>query len=146
MKNHTKFWIVFSLVVVFGAGIAGGILLDQKIIGEKPGEERKKGESVRFPTLDIMAEELNLATEQQEQIREVFRNNDERLTVLRGQIHEQFSAIRSQLKEEIEIILTDEQKIKFEAMIQKYLSQRKKQREGKRGHTEKHDSSKKKDG
>jgi hypothetical protein len=132
MKNHYKFWIAFSLIIVFAAGIAGGILLDEYVISKKPERSKKKRSSVHFPTLDMMAQELSLTSEQQEQIREIFKNNEERFKILRKQIDERFKTIRTQLKDEIKSVLNDEQKIKFEAMIEKYVSQRKKEMEERR--------------
>ncbi|UCC38367.1 MAG: hypothetical protein JSV96_11035 [Candidatus Aminicenantes bacterium] len=137
MKNHYKFWIVFSLIIVFAAGMAGGILLDKYVITKKPEKTRKKRSSVRFPSLDIMAKELNLTSEQQEQIREVFKNNEERFKILRKQIDERFKTIRTQLREEIKSVLNDEQKIKFEAMIEKYVSQKRKEKEERKRHSPK---------
>jgi len=138
MKNHTKFWIVLSLIIVFCAGLTGGILLNRNILGKKTEKVPDRRESARFPTLEIMAEELNLSKQQKERIREIFKNNEERLKILRSQIHEQFSAIRSELKEEIDSVLAEEQQVKFEAMIDKYLSQRKKQMEERKKHSEKY--------
>jgi hypothetical protein len=132
MKNHYKFWIAFSLIIVFAAGIAGGILLDEYVISKKPERGKKKRSAVHFPTLDMMAQELSLTSEQQEQIREIFKNNEERFKILMKQIDERFKTIRTQLKDEIKSVLNDQQKIKFEAMIEKYVSQRKKEMEERR--------------
>ena len=132
MKNHYKFWIVFSLIIVFAAGVAGGILLDKYVITKKPEKTRKRRSSVHFPTLDIMAQELNLTDKQKGQIREIFRSNEEKLKTMRSQIDERFKVIRAQLKEEIKNVLNDEQKLKFEAMIEKYISLRRKEMEERR--------------
>lgn len=126
MKNNYKFWIVFSLVIVFAAGVTGGILLDRHIISKKPKKLDRNRASVHFPTLNTMAQELNLTEKQKKQIREIFKQNEKKLRTLRGYIHEQYSSVRSQLKNEIKSILTEEQNKKFEAMIEKYISQRKK--------------------
>ena len=126
MKNHNKFWIVFSLIVVFAAGFIGGILFEKSLIDNKPEKRVKRRSSVRFPSLEMMAEELSLTPEQQEQIREIFKNNEERFKTLRKNIDERLKGIRAQLKNEIKDVLSDEQKLKFEAMIEKYISQRKK--------------------
>lgn len=142
MKNHYKFWIVFSLIIVFAAGVAGGILLDKYVIAKKPEIQRKKRSSVRFPTLDMMAQELNLSSEQQEQIREIFRNNEERFKIMRKQIDERFTTIRTQLKNEIKSVLDNEQKLKFEAMIEKYRSQRRKEIEERKKRSNKHSEDK----
>ena len=127
MKNNYKFWIVFSLITVFAAGAIGGILSQKHIIEKKQDFPERRRSSVRFPTLGNMAQELNLTAEQQEKIREAFKNNEERFQSLRSEIQERLSDMRSQLKSEIENILTQEQSQKFEAMIERYTNQRKKE-------------------
>jgi hypothetical protein len=138
MKNHNKFWIVFSLIVVFAAGFMGGILFEKSLIDKKPERREKRRSSVRFPSLEMMAEELSLTPEQQEQIREIFKNNEERFKTLRKNIDERLKSIRAQLKTEIKDVLSDEQKLKFEAMIEKYISQRKKESEKRKKHSRNH--------
>ncbi len=127
MKNHSKFWIILSLVVVFVAGLLSGIFLEQHLIQKRTKKKTERRSSVRFPSLKIMAEELGLTSEQQEQIREIFRNSEERMKELSSSYREQYSQMRAQLKDEIKSVLSEEQDQKFEAMIQKYISQRKKE-------------------
>ena len=128
MKNWNSFWIAVTVLIIFASGIAAGVLLETYVLDScKAKRERaKKPEPVRFPTLEIMAEELDLTTEQQEQIREIFRNNEERLKVLRHQIHQQFDSLRNRLLKDIKSVLNQEQCARFEAMIQKYLEERQK--------------------
>jgi hypothetical protein len=129
MKDRNKFWIILSLVVVFAAGVIAGVLFENQILDKKSRRDERPRSSVRFPTLEMMAEELSLTDEQQEKFRQIFRNNEERLKEYRDQIHEQYTSLRAQLKEEIDSILTEEQRAKFQAMIDKYLFERKKQME-----------------
>jgi hypothetical protein len=131
MKNYNKFWIVFSLIVVFAAGFIGGILFEKHLIDKKVEKRVKRRSSVRFPSLEMMAQELSLTPEQKDQIREIFKN-------LRKNIDDRLSSIRSQLKNEIKNVLTDEQVLKFEAMIEKYISQRKKEMEKRKKHPKNH--------
>ncbi len=138
MKNYNKFWIVFSLIVVFAAGFIGGILFEKHLIDKKVEKRVKRRSSVRFPSLEMMAQELSLTLEQKEQIREIFKNNEERFKNLRKNIDDRLSSIRSQLKNEIKNVLTDEQVLKFEAMIEKYISQRKKEAEKRKKHPRNH--------
>jgi hypothetical protein len=138
MKNHNKFWIVFSLIIVFAAGFMGGILFEKSQVVKKPEKKVKRRSSVRFPSLEMMAEELNLTAEQQEQIREIFKNNEERFKTLRKNIDERLKNIRAQLKNEIKNVLSEEQKLKFEAMIEKYISQRKKEMDKRKKHSRNH--------
>ena len=138
MKNYNKFWIVFSLIVVFAAGFIGGILFEKHLIDKKVEKRVKRRSSVRFPSLEIMAKELSLTPEQEEQIREIFKNNEGRFKNLRKNIDDHLLSIRSQLKNEIKNVLTDEQVLKFEAMIEKYISQRKKEMEKRKKHPKNH--------
>ncbi len=138
MKNYNKFWIVFSLIVVFSAGFIGGILFEKHLIDKKVEKRVKRRSSVRFPSLEMMAKELSLTPEQEEQIRDIFKNNEERFKNLRKNINDRLSSIRSQLKNEIKNVLTDEQVVEFEAMIEKYISQRKREMEKRKKHPRNH--------
>jgi len=134
MKNHYKFWIVLSLIIVFAAGMLGGVLLEQQLAHSKLKKKAERRSSVRFPSLEMMAEELSLTSEQQEKIREIFRNNEERMKDMNSSFRKQFSSLRSQLKNDIKGVLSEGQAQKFEAMIEKYLSQRKKEMEERKKH------------
>ena len=101
MKNHYKIWIILSFIIVFVLGGLAGVLLDKHILPSKSKKSRRDRRSVEFPTLDIMAKELELSEEQQEQIRQIFADNEESLKELRSHIHERVSTIRSELKTEI---------------------------------------------
>lgn len=127
MKNHYRLWIALSLVIVFAAGVLGGMLLEKNLPHKKFERKDRRKSPVRFPSIEDMAVELNLTPEQQEKIREVFRNNEDRFKTLRKDIDARLKNMRSQLKEEINSVLTEEQSQKFDAMIQKYISQRKKE-------------------
>jgi len=138
MKNHYKFWIILSLIIVFAAGVLGGILLEQQIARSKIRKKMERRSSVRFPTLEMMAEELSLSSGQQEKIREIFRNTEERMKELNSAFRKQFSNLRSQLKDDIKSVLSEEQAQKFEAMIERYLAQRKKEMEERKRHPRDH--------
>ena len=129
MKNGNKFWIVLSFITVFAAGIAAGILFENNFLDKKPRRSEERRSSVRFPTLDMMAEELGLTAKQQEQLQEIFKNNENRLKDYRGEIHDHYKALRTQLKQEMDDVFSVEQKAKFEAMIENYLSERRKETE-----------------
>jgi|Deesub1362A_J573_1020465.scaffolds.fasta_scaffold00101_96 hypothetical protein len=135
MKNHNKFWIILSFIILFVIGFIGGIIVDHyllqpKSLFSKPPHRTRP--TARFPTLEMMAQELGLTPEQQQQIRQVFQNNDQQLHELHQEVIQQLKKIRSQLKKEINAILDKEQEAKFEAMIQKYIKQRKKEWERRR--------------
>jgi DNA anti-recombination protein RmuC len=141
MKNNYKLWIILSLIVVFIAGVICGILIDKNMLNKRTHDSRRRS-STRFPTLEMMAEELVLTSEQQAQIREIFHNNEERFKNLRQDMDKRLSDIRAQLLTDIKSVLTDEQKTKFEAMIDKYKSQRKREFEERKRRQEKSDRDK----
>jgi hypothetical protein len=135
MKNGNKFWIVVSFIIVFAAGVAAGILFENNFLDKKPRRNTERRASIRPPTLDMLAKELGLTAEQQEQLKEIFKNNEERLKAYRAQIHDDYAAIRAQLKQEMGIVFTAEQKAKLEAMIEKHRAERKKRSEEKKKRT-----------
>ena len=141
MKNNYKLWIILSLIVVFIAGVICGVLIDKNMLNKRKHDSRRRS-STHFPTLEIMAEELALTTEQQAQIREIFNNNEERFKGLRSDMDKRLSEIRKQLLMDIKSVLTNEQKAKFEAMIDKYRSQRKQEYEERKRRQEKSDRDK----
>lgn len=131
MKNKYAFWIVFSLVVAFAAGLIGGIFSDRYFFQKKYG--RSERSRAPFPSLERMAQDLGLSAEQQEQIRKIFERNEAKLKELRSNLHGRLASIRAELKSEIDSVLTAEQKQKFEAMIERYASQRRKEFEERKG-------------
>ena len=129
MKTGNKFWIVLSLLIVFAAGFAGGLLFDNNILDKKPRRSDRQRSTVHFPSLELLAKELSLSAEQQEKLKEIFKKNEETLKATRNQVHEQYASIRAQLKKEMLEVLTEEQRAKFDAMIEKYRSERKREME-----------------
>jgi hypothetical protein len=141
MKNNYKLWIILSLIVVFIAGVICGVLIDKNMLDKRKHDSRRRS-STRFPTLEIMAEELALSADQQAQIREIFQNNEERFKNLRKDMDKGLKDIRLQLLTDIKSVLSDEQKAKFEAMIEKYKSQRKREYEERKRRQEKSEKDK----
>jgi len=141
MKNKYKIIIIFSFIIVFAAGVVSGIFCDKYFIKKdfrKPPSGRKP--PGHFPTLEDMSQELNLDADQEQKIREVFNNTEKKLDEMRHQIGKQFSSIRKELIANIKSILNDEQKVKFDEMIQRYLQKYLKER--KRPDRKKEDPSK----
>lgn len=132
MKNHYKLWTIISLIIVFSAGLISGVLLNKHIFNKKHKSQyertdRKRTSSTHYPTLDRWTQELGLTAEQKEKIQEIFKNNEERFKTLRKDMNESLREIRTQLNNEIKSVLTEEQKVKYEAMINNYHSQRKRE-------------------
>lgn len=118
MSSSYKFWIVISFILVFTAGILGGVLLERNILDSDNRRDRR--DRVHFPTMEEMAETLQLSESQQEEIRNVFKQNEIRLKDMRREIHNRFSSLQSLLLEDIKQVLNEEQKKQFDAMIETY--------------------------
>lgn len=137
MKNHYKFWIGLSFLLIFTAGIFSGVLLDKYVLDKQPSQKDlrsrdRRRPAPRFPTLEDMAVELQLSAGQQERFQEIFNANEQRLDLLGKEIHKRFGAMRMQFLEELKSVLDEEQTKKFDAMIEKYLEQRKAEYERRR--------------
>jgi len=118
------------LIIVFSAGLFSGVLLDKHIFNKKPQSrtqrtDYKRTSSTRYPTLDQWTQELGLTAEQKEKIQEIFKNNEERFKTLRKDMNTSLRDIRVQLNNEIKSVLTEDQQVKYEAMINQHHSQRK---------------------
>lgn len=122
MKNKYKIIIILSFILVFAAGLVSGIFCDKYFIKKdfrKPPPGRKS--PGHFPTLEDISKELDLEESQEQKIREIFKNTEKKLDEMRHQIGRQFSSIRKELITDIKNTLDDEQKIKFDEMIERYL-------------------------
>jgi uncharacterized protein YneF (UPF0154 family) len=132
MNKGARLWIALSIIAVFLAGLAGGILLDKTLLQKKPRRPTKQRSTLHFPTLEIMAEEMGLSQEQQDRIRQIFRDSEEGLKLYRKQIQVRFDGMRKKLLEDIKSILDDQQVKRFDAMIEKYRAARKREYEQRR--------------
>ena len=127
MKNHYKFWIVLSFLVVFAAGLVSGVILEKNILNPKPDRrtrDARRGDRVHFPTVNELEEALGLSAEQQDRMQEVFQQGEERLKKVREDINNQFRSLQVQFLEEIKAVLDPEQVEQFEAILEEYRAQR----------------------
>ncbi len=70
MKKSTP-WIILTLVLVFAAGVVGGVLGER--FARRPQMRRPANAAERYPSHDRWAKDLGLSAEQQEKIREIFK-------------------------------------------------------------------------
>lgn len=125
MIKKYKIWVVLTLLVVFALGGAAGIFCERYYMHRRP--ERSGQARTHPPSMEAWAKELGLSAEQQAQIRDLFKKNEQRMEELRTQFHNRLTEIRGLLKNEIDGVLSPEQKQKLEAMIQKHLEESRRQ-------------------
>jgi Spy/CpxP family protein refolding chaperone len=130
MNSKYRLWIVLSLLVAFAAGVLGGIFAERIFFHPRQHVRAQRGPS-HPPDLKGMARDLGLSAEQKAEIQKIFEENEVRFKELRTDMHSRLSGIRSKIKNQIDAVLTPEQKQKMEAIIAKHGEQRKKESEQK---------------
>jgi len=120
MTDKTKSFVVISLIVVFAVGVFCGVFLDKSVLEQNRHRKARRKRPEPFPSLETMAQELDLTSDQQARIEEVFQANHERLKTMHHELRRRFSGLRTQLLDEIKGVLTPDQIEKFDAMIAVY--------------------------
>ena len=74
----------------------------------------------------MLARDLSLTQVQQDALRGLFQKSEERFKLFDTEYHKQLNELRLLLKNDIDAVLTPEQKIKLEAMIREHIQKTKK--------------------
>jgi len=122
MIKKYRLWVGLTLLVVFALGAAAGVFGERYLMHRR--YRRPSQPRTPFLLLEPVAKALALTAEQQDKLREIFKRSDERMKVLDTEIHARLREIRAQLKNEVDSVLTPEQRTKLEEMIQKEISKR----------------------
>lgn len=126
MKTKYKILIALTLLVVFGLGVAAGVLGDRYVVHRA---DRRVSSRPHLPSPEAWAKELGLTQEQQDKIREIFKQNEERMKAYRTDSRARLGELRKRLSDEINTVLTPEQKQKNDEMIRRFEELRKKESE-----------------
>jgi Spy/CpxP family protein refolding chaperone len=131
MPNKYRFWLVLTLLVAFAAGLLGGIFSERYFFHPRE-HARARRDAQKPPDLEEMAKDLGLSPDQKERIKQVFETNDVKFKELRAEMHKRLSDIRAEIKEQIDAVLTPEQKQKLDSIIAQHQSKDKKESEKKK--------------
>jgi len=122
-SRRAALWFAMFAVVVFGAGMASGILLDRFAgpsrlpfgwagVRGGPNPERLAGRLTR---------ELSLTPEQAQRVREIFERRRGQVRdmhrELRAQARQRFEQEQAALRTELRAVLTPVQQAKFDALV-----------------------------
>jgi len=127
MKTKYKILVALTLLVVFGLGVAAGVL-GQRYVTHR-ASRRAAAARPHPPSPESWAKELGLTQEQQDKMREIFKRNEERMKAYRTESRARLGELRKQLWEETDAVLTPEQKKKNDEMIRRFEEWRKKESE-----------------
>ncbi|MBE3110699.1 MAG: hypothetical protein IMZ54_09885 [Acidobacteria bacterium] len=123
MKTKHKILAALLILVVFGLGVAAGVLGERYFVHRK--YRRPAAERTHIPSLDAWSKELQLTPDQQTKIREIFKKNEERMKTYRTEGLAKLGEIRKMLKGELDAVFTPEQRKKMEEMIRRHEERRK---------------------
>jgi Spy/CpxP family protein refolding chaperone len=135
MPNKYRFWLVLTLLVAFAAGLLGGIFSERYFFHPRE-HARARRDAQKPPDLEEMAKDLGLSIDQKERIKQIFETNDVKFKELRAEMHKRLSAIRTEIKDQIDAVLTPEQKQKLDRIITQHQSRNKRESEKKRQSSE----------
>ncbi|MBN2409881.1 MAG: hypothetical protein JXE07_09100 [Candidatus Aminicenantes bacterium] len=145
MPNKYRLWLVLTLLVAFAAGLLGGIFSERYFFHPRKSD-RTRRDAPKPPDLEQMARELTLSPDQKESIRKIFESNDGKFKDLYTEMHKRLSAIRTEIKNQIDAVLTPEQKQKLDSLISQHRNKSKKESDRKKRTSERESSPEKSKG
>ncbi|MFZ2053423.1 MAG: hypothetical protein WAU81_04420 [Candidatus Aminicenantales bacterium] len=135
MPNKYKLWLVLTLLVAFAAGLLGGIFSERYFFHPRKHDRTRK-DAPKPPDLDQMARELGLSLDQKESIKQIFERNEVKFKELRTEMHKRLSDIRAEIEDQIDAVLTPEQKQDMDSIIAQHQDKSKKESEKKKRNSE----------
>ena len=134
--NRVRVWFALFVLVVFCAGLAGGVLID-RALGRRaaafdrggprgamdfgpggpsgPGGPGARRSGPPRMLVERLAGELNLTSEQRTKVEEILTARRARLETVQREVRERFDTEQQALRDEIRAVLTPDQQQKFDA-------------------------------
>lgn len=117
--------VLISLLIGVALGIGFGKWQDQN----QCGIPWKKGKNMQQFMVEKLSRELQLNPEQKTQVAAIFAANKPKMKELHQEMRPKFEAIRNSVREQISVLLTPEQQVKFVALQEKMEKRRAERRE-----------------
>lgn len=126
----TKPWkLILLLVGIFIAGGVTGAFVTLRV-GREMLANRSQPDQWAAIHLKKLSEKLELKPDQAEQILPIIRRNKDELNKVRTECQSQIKTVFERMEREITVILTPEQRPKYEKLIQEMREKAKKNRPG----------------
>jgi phage host-nuclease inhibitor protein Gam len=140
MNGKSKGWAIGFLAVVLLFGAVSGAALDRVFVRRSLTQEIERRREARQGQrdgardrrqgyLDWLSSELDLSTDQQAQVQAIVEDYHEQVSALWRETNPRFEALKSQVRAEIREILNEEQKTKYQALLEKQAERRRHDRE-----------------
>jgi Spy/CpxP family protein refolding chaperone len=133
-ETRKKAGLWLALVFLLGAAVGGvfGYSFPHRAHADTVKGSPQLSESERrAKRVAEMTSELGLTAEQTARVDAIVRQTHDEMKVAREKAESEVEALRQRAREEIRLVLTPEQKPKFEAMVQRMDAERKKAAQGK---------------
>lgn len=122
MKTKYKIIAALLVLVVFGLGVAAGVLGERYFVHKNRHATAGRPHA---PSPEDWAKALGLTEDQKVQMREIFKRNEERMKAYRTESRARLDELRKMLWGETNAVLTPEQKAKNDEMIRRFEERRK---------------------
>ena len=140
MNGKSKGWAIGFLAVVLLFGGVSGAALDRAFVRRAETAERQRRSDDREARRDgardrrqgylsWLSSELTLTTEQQTQVQTIVEGYHEQVSALWRETNPRFESLKSQVRAEIREVLDEEQKAKYQALLEKQAERRRNNRE-----------------
>jgi Spy/CpxP family protein refolding chaperone len=131
-RRKAGWWL--ALVFVLGAGIGGvfGYSFAHRSYAAAPATTPALSEPERrAKRVGEMAKEIGLTEEQTAKVDAIIHSAHDEMRAIHEKADKDIDAVRQNGREQMRLLLTPEQKAKFERMVQRMDAERKKQQQGK---------------
>lgn len=126
----TKPWkLIFLLVGIFIAGGVSGVFVTLRV-GREMLANRSQPDQWATIHLKKLSEKLELTPEQADQILPIIRRNKDSINQVKTESQAQMKTVFERMEREITVILTPEQRPKYEKLIKEMKEKAKKVRSG----------------
>ena len=124
MRSRKWMWATLVLTLVLGMSL--GVLLDRNIDFFQSRDGNRQSRSGRF--LSMLETELDLSSEQKEDLTKVLAANREKADAFWREARSSYAELRKEFREQIRTVLNPEQQERFDAMMAKHDAQREQRR------------------
>ena len=120
MENNKNYWktgVIVTLIFLIGYLAGIGTLISLRYVRERSFPGRRNPAE----TLTLLTEKLNLNQEQKTAVRTIVRQTRRDLFTLREEARPQVSKLLEKARDEIEILLNEEQREQFDRLVERRL-------------------------
>lgn len=129
MNGKSKGWAIGFLAIVLLLGGVSGAALDRAFVRKATTSEREARRDRRQGYLNWLSSELDLTTEQRTQVQTIVEGYHEQVSALWRETNPRFESMKSQVRAEIREVLDEEQKAKYQALLEKQAERHRHNRE-----------------